>query len=234
MTCFTFLQFLKLEIFDKAYTDYFMHLVLDAMEYRLEHDIHRPDMINLLMEARGMIPTETQKTHFRQWTDTELVAQCFLFFFAGFEPTSGVMSFAAHELVEYPEVQEKLFEEIQKTDEQLHGAPLTYETIHKMTYMDMVVSEVLRKWPVSLATDRACNKDYDYECPKTGERVAIKKGDLIRISMCALQRDPKYFENPEVLNPERFSAENKSKIEIGTYFPFGLGPRNCIGKNLMI
>ncbi|XP_075144766.1 uncharacterized protein LOC142219885 [Haematobia irritans] len=227
-------KYLKIELFDRKFTDYFMRLVLDAMKYRQEKNIHRPDMINLLMEARGMIPTETQKTHYRQWTDVEVVAQCFLFFFAGFEPSSGVMSFAAHELMEYPEVQEKLFQEINKVDEQLQGASVTYEILHKMTYMDMVVSEVVRKWPVTLVTDRTCTKDYDYIVPDSGERIAIKKGEVVRIAMCAIHRDPKYYENPEVLNPERFNAENKSKIISGSYLPFGLGPRNCIGNRFAL
>ncbi|XP_061397873.1 probable cytochrome P450 9f2 [Musca vetustissima] len=199
------------------------------MKYRQEHNIQRPDMINLLMEARGMIPTEVQKTHFRQWTDMEVVAQCLAFLFAGFEPSSGVMSFSAHELMENPQVQEKLYEEIHGVDEELHGNPVTYELLQKMPYMEMVVSEVLRKWPVAGVTDRICNKDFEYVSKDTGERVVVKKGEKVRISMCGFQRDPNYFENPNVFDPERFSAENKMKIDHGTYLPFGVGPRNCIG-----
>lgn len=223
-----------MDIFEKSFTDYFMNLVLGTMKYRQEHNIHRPDMINLLMEARGMIPTEVQKTYFRQWTDLELVAQCLLFLFAGFEPSSGVMSFAAHELMENPEVQQKLYEEIAEIDKDLQGTPVSYEMLQKMSYMDMVVSEVLRKWPVAGVTDRICNKEFEYESKETGERVVVKKGEKVRISMCGMQRDPRYYENPNVFDPERFSAENKGKIENGTYMPFGLGPRNCIGKILKI
>lgn len=201
------------------------------MKYRQANNIHRPDMINLLMEATGMIPTDVQKTHFRQWTDVDLVAQCFLFFFAGLEPVSGVMSFAVHELMEYPEVQQKLYEEIYEIDQELQGKRITYEMLQKMTYMDMVVSEVLRKWPVTVVIDRTCNKDYEYESSETGERIRIRKGEIVRVAMGGIQRDPKYFENPDVLDPERFSADNKSNIEIGAYLPFGLGPRNCIGKD---
>uniref|UniRef100_A0A1I8PA26 Cytochrome P450 n=1 Tax=Stomoxys calcitrans TaxID=35570 RepID=A0A1I8PA26_STOCA len=125
-------------------------------------------------------------------------------------------------------------EEIQETEENLQGKSLTYEALQKMTYMDMVVSEILRKWPVSLITDRQCNKDYEYVSPSTGERVVIKEGDVVRIPMCAIQRDAKYFENPEVLDPERFSEQNKSNIELGTYLPFGLGPRSCIGNRFAL
>ncbi|XP_073817821.1 probable cytochrome P450 9f2 [Musca autumnalis] len=225
---------LKIDIFDKSFTEYFMHLVLDTMKYRQEHNIQRPDMINLLMEARGMIPTEIQKTHYRQWTDVEVVAQCLIFLFAGFEPSSGVMSFAAHELMENPHVQQKLYEEIQEIDRDLHGKPVSYELLQKMQYLDMVVSEVLRKWPVPLITDRTCTKDFEYVSPEDGERIVIKKGDKLRISMCGIQRDPSNYENPDEFNPERFNMENKLKIETGIYLPFGLGPRNCIGNRFAL
>ncbi|XP_061390044.1 cytochrome P450 3A18-like [Musca vetustissima] len=227
-------EMLSIDIFEKSFTEYFMHLVLDTMKYRQEHNIHRPDMINLLMEASGMIPTDIQKTHFRQWSDIEIVAQCLLFLFAGFEPSSGVMSFAAHELMENPQVQEKLYEEIRGIDKDLQGKSVTYELLQKMPYMDMVISEVLRKWPVTLVTDRTCTKDFEYKSPESGENIVIKKGEKIRVSLCGLQRDPKYFENPDQFNPERFSVENRGKIEIGTYLPFGLGPRNCIGNRFAL
>lgn len=201
------------------------------MKYRTENNIRRADMIDLLMEARGMIPSEqTTKTHHREWTDLEVVAQCFIFFFAALEPLSSVMSFAVHELMEYTDVQEKLYDEINEFDEQLQDKHVTYDVLQKMPYLDAVISEVLRKWPITLAADRVCNKDYVYVAPDTGERIEIRKGDAVRAGMCPIQRDPKYFEDPDVLNPERFMGENKSRIDSGTYLPFGLGPRNCIGK----
>lgn len=208
-----------------------MRLVLDTIKYRAENNIRRADMIDLLMEAKGMIPNDNSiKTQHREWSDLQVVAQCFLFFIAALEPLSGAMSFALHELMEYPDVQEKLYEEVQESKDQLEGKQVTYDILHKMPYMDMVVSEVLRKWPVALVADRTCTKDYVYESPVTKERLEIRKGDIVRASMMGLHHDPNNFPDPDTLNPERFSEENKSLIENGAYFPFGLGPRNCIGK----
>lgn len=214
-------------MFDKEFVEYFKRLVIDAMKYRVENNIHRSDMINLLMEARGVIPTDTPKTHFREWSDLEVVAQCFLFFFAGMEPSSGTMSFGVHELMEHPEVQQKLYEEIQQFSEDLDGDSVTYDVLQKMPYMDKVVSEILRKWPVTLVTDRVCNKDFTFE--SNGKILEIKEGEIVRIPMCGIHRDDKYYPAPEVIDPERFSEENKTKLESGTYLPFGLGPRICIG-----
>lgn len=218
-----------MELFDKKSTAYFMNLVLDNMAYRQKHNIQRPDMINMLMEARGLLPTESTKLHNREWTDVEIVAQCFLFFFAGFESSATLMSFAAHELMENPDVQQKLYEEIEEVILNLNGKPLSYEALQNMKYMDMITSEVLRKWPAAIVTDRVCNKDFNYKT-ESGEIISIKKDTPIWMPVIGIHRDALYFENPMKFDPERFSEENKANIKPFTYFPFGLGPRNCIGK----
>ncbi|KAL7727133.1 hypothetical protein ACLKA6_016093 [Drosophila palustris] len=223
----------RLKLFDKKSTDYFVHLVLDAMKYRQEHKIVRPDMINMLMEASGMI--QTDKTKFgtiHNWSDREIVAQCFIFFFAGFETSAVLMCFTAHELMENEDVQKRLYEEVEQVNKDLNGGELTYEALMGMKYMDQVVSEVLRKWPPAVATDRECNKDITYQVD--GKNVEIKKGEIVWLPISAFHRDPKYFENPEKFDPERFSDENKDKIQPFTYFPFGVGQRNCIGSRFAL
>jgi cytochrome P450 family 9 len=56
----------------------------------------------------------------------------------------------------------------------------------------------------------------------------------IVISIISLHRDPQYFSDPDRFDPERFSDENKGKILPGTYLPFGIGPRNCIGSRFAL
>lgn len=207
-----------------------MRLVLDAMKYRQEHNIIRPDMINMLMESRGIFKgQEHAKVSNREWSDVDIVGQCFLFFFAGFETSAALTCLTSHELMENPTVQEKLLQEIREVEDQLEGKPLTYEALMGMRYMDMVVQECLRKWPGAIAIDRVCNKDITYDLGD-GKQLVLKKGDIISIPVVGIHRDPKYFENPLKFDPERFSDENKDKIEPCAYLPFGVGPRNCIGK----
>lgn len=76
---------------------------------------------------------------FAEFTDNLLTAQCFVFFIAGFETSSGTLSFALYELAKHPEIQEKLFDEINKTLEENDGS-FDYECLQKMPYMDQVVS----------------------------------------------------------------------------------------------
>lgn len=94
-----------------------------------------------------------------------------------------------------------------------------------LPYLDMVTSEGLRKYPLLHFLDREAEEDYEF--PDT--KVVIEKGTPIVIPMSGIHMDPKYFPNPEDFDPERFSPENKRKILPFTYFPFGEGPRNCIG-----
>uniref|UniRef100_A0A1A9WIC6 Cytochrome P450 n=1 Tax=Glossina brevipalpis TaxID=37001 RepID=A0A1A9WIC6_9MUSC len=248
VTTFTFLQnikfllytyfkklmkFLNVGMFDKKSTEYFMRLVLDAMKYRQENNIMRPDMINMLMEARGMLSSDKPNLHNREWSDIEIVAQCFLFFFAGFDGVASLTCFMAHEIMENATVQEKLLKEIQEIEQNLKGEPITYEVIKSMRYMDCVISETLRKWSQAAFMDRVCNQDTTYEV-NNGEKLEIKKDDVIWIPVAGLHRDLNYYKNPEDFVPERFNAENKVNIKPFTYLPFGIGPRNCIASRFAL
>uniref|UniRef100_A0A1A9W7C1 Cytochrome P450 n=1 Tax=Glossina brevipalpis TaxID=37001 RepID=A0A1A9W7C1_9MUSC len=248
VTTFTFLQNLKfflsahfgklmkllgIELFDKKSSEYFMSLVLDAMKYRKDHNIIRPDMINMLMEARDMSNSDNPKPHSREWSDVDIVGQCFLFFFAGFENIASLTCLMAHEIMENSEIQEKLLQEILEAENSLDGKPLTYEVIQSMRYMDMVTSETLRKWPLAAAIDRLCTQDITYDLAN-GQKLEIKKDDVIWIPIAGFHRDPENYETPDKFDPERFSEENKDSIAPFTYMPFGIGPRNCIASRLAL
>lgn len=64
------------------------------------------------------------------------------------------MGFVAYELTSNPDVQQRLFEEIQDMNNEIGGKNITYEQIQSLKYMDQVVSETLRKWPAAPLTDR--------------------------------------------------------------------------------
>ncbi|KAL5274749.1 hypothetical protein ACFFRR_001051 [Megaselia abdita] len=231
-------RFVDLDIWKRDVVGYFKRLVLDAMNHRMEHKILRHDMINMLMEAKGMYvdgsspPENSKPSH--EWTDSEIVAQCFVFFIAGFDSAATLMSFVAHELMENPEVQEKLFREIEEVKESLDGKPLTYEACNKLKYMEMVISETLRKWPTAPGTDRVCTKTTTFENPDGLGDFTIKTGENVFIPIVGLHRDPMYFPNPTQFDPERFNEDNKNNIQPSTYIPFGAGPRACIANRFAL
>ena len=96
-----------------------------------------------------------------------------------------------------------------------------------LPYLDMVVAETLRMYPILPFLDRRAETDYQFP----GTKLSIKAGTPVLIPMHAMHMDPNYFPNPQVFDPERFSPENKRNIKPNTYFPFGDGPRICIGKH---
>lgn len=244
------MKFLDIQFIEKDVARFFKSMVLDTMALREEKAIFRPDMVNLLMNVRkGIVHNgaaedkahgeqegfaTVEESHIgkvtvrREWTDDEIVAQCFLFFAAGFDTTSTLLTFASYELALNPAVQNRLYEEIRDMNASLGGKRIDYDVLQKMKYLDQVITEALRKWPPAALTDRKCVRDYAYD---DGElKFKIEKGSAFWIPIYALHRDPKYYPEPEKFDPERFNDENKNNIVPGTYVPFGTGPRNCIGK----
>ncbi|BFG05373.1 cytochrome P450 9b2-like [Drosophila madeirensis] len=214
-------RFFKLKIFDGQKVEYFVRLVVDAMKYREEHNINRPDMIQLLMESK--------KESEDNWSDDEIVAQCFIFFFAAFENNANLICTTSLELLENPDIQQRLYEEVKEVQASLRGGPLTYDVVQKMKFMDMVISESLRKWTLAVATDRLCSKDYTLIDDDGTKLFDFKVGDRVNIPIAGIHWDEEYFPEPRKFDPERFSDERKNDIVPYTYLPFGVGPRNCIG-----
>ncbi|XP_059612264.1 probable cytochrome P450 9f2 [Phlebotomus argentipes] len=246
------MKLFKVQVNGPRETAFLRTLVTESMKIREQKNIVRPDMINLLMEAKkgklthaeksdkdsaGFATVEESnvglKTVRREWSDNEILAQCFLFLLAGFETTSSVLSFTAYEIAVNPDVQEKLFEEIKEIAEELQGKKLSYDILQKMKYMDMVISESMRKWPAGAIAERICNKEFKLEYDK-GRFFDMPVDLNIWIPIIGFHRDPKFFPNPEKFDPERFSDENKSSINPNAYIPFGAGPRNCIGSRFAL
>lgn len=244
------MKILNVNMTSKDVTDFFRPLVLDTISVRQKNNIYRPDMISMIMEVRkgieghngkkvesdacstdGFANVEEsyigKKTVKREWTDSELFAQCFIFYVAGLESSAAVLSALTYELALNPNIQEKLHKEITEVNEQLNGNVIDYDTLQKMKYLDQVVSETLRKWPPFPKTERICVKDFHFDDGIT--KLNIEKGTSISLPIYPLHHDPKYFPNPSVFDPDRFSDDNKGNIQAGTYLPFGIGPRSCIG-----
>ncbi|XP_037945098.1 cytochrome P450 6g1-like [Teleopsis dalmanni] len=191
----------------------------------------RNDLIDILVSWKKEIPDA--KSRYRANENEFLVAQAAVFLTAGFETSSSTMAFALYELSKKPELQKRLRTEICNAFLAENGK-ISYENIQSLQYLGMVVDEVLRMYPVLPFLDREYSKTKD-ESDYTLQphyNYAIPNGMPVYIPVYAIQRDPKYWSNPDVFDPERFSSENKKNHTPMTYFPFGNGPHNCIGSRL--
>lgn len=242
---------LGIDIIDRDHVRYFRALIKEAIQQRQNKGITRPDMIQLLIQARkGTLKHHDEKDSEEGFatakesnigrmnvassmTDNEMIAQAFVFFLAGFETVSTTLAFLIHDLVINQDVQQRLYEEIKATNESFNGQHLSYDALQKMRYMDMVVTESLRMRPAAPILDRLCNRDYELDDGQ-GLKFTIDRGSAVWIPTQGIHMDPKYYPNPEKFDPERFSDENKATIDPMTYLPFGVGPRNCIGSRLAL
>ncbi|XP_011706843.1 PREDICTED: cytochrome P450 9e2-like, partial [Wasmannia auropunctata] len=101
------------------------------------------------------------------------------------------------------------------------NSEISYELLSKMTYMDMVISEALRKYPPQIFLDRLCAKKYELSPAQPGcKNVIVEPNNVVLFPVYGIHHDPKYFPNPDKFDPERFSEENKDNILPYTYLPF--------------
>lgn len=127
-----------------------------------------------------------------------------------------------------PQIQQKLRNEIRKYFNEKEE--ISFEAIahpSSLPYLDCVVNETLRMYSVLPFFDRVCTKFDGYSLQPFSD-FKIPCGMSVLIPFHALAYDEKYFEDPTKFRPERFEEE----VPQGSFFPFGMGPRNCIGERL--
>lgn len=175
------------------------------------------DLLNMLLETRYEDTGGGMSVN-------QLVDEIKVLFIAGHETTANALTFTLHLLGRNPEIQERIFNEITEIEAQTSDI---VEQLQGMTYTNAVLNEAMRLYPPAWITDRQNVEDdiiVDY---------SIKKGTLIGVSFYELHRNPKYWENPEQFDPERFLGERK-KQSMQYFYPFGAGPRMCIGSGFAI
>ena len=210
---------LNICMFPKDSIEFFKKFVDRMKESRLDSkQKHRVDFLQLMMNSHN---NSKDKVSHKALSDMEITAQSIIFIFAGYETTSSTLSFTLYCLATHPDIQKKLQAEIDKALP--NKATPTCDTVMEMEYLDMVLNETLRLYPIVTRLERVCKKDVELN------GVYIPKGSMVMIPSYALHHDPQHWPDPEEFQPERFSKENKGSIDPYVYLPFGIGPRNCIG-----
>ncbi|XP_059618289.1 probable cytochrome P450 6d5 [Phlebotomus argentipes] len=214
---------------------FMISVVEQTVKHREKNNIFREDFMQLLIQLRnsgivkedGDWSAETVDKLQQTMTLNEIAAQATVFFFAGFETSSTVMSFCLYELAKNREIQERVYQEIKQVLSE-NDSKYSYESLRQMKFLEACMDESMRVYPPVPMLLRICTKDY--QIPDTN--VIVEKGTNILISLLGLQKDPKYFEKPDVFDPERFLPQNQDKITPFSFLPFGDGPRSCIGARM--
>lgn len=180
-------------------------------ERKLSNTKH-DDLLDMLLNARYEDGSEM--------SESQLVDEILILFAAGHETTSNALTFTTELLARNPEAQLKILEEISKikseSDDIMHW-------IKNATYTKLVIEESMRLYPPAYFIDRVNSEEDVYE------GMILPKGSTLLFSVYEIHRHPNFWKNPEDFNPERFQDENIKFSK--NYYPFGAGPRMCIGNN---
>lgn len=154
----------------------------------------------------------------------DLVDNFLTIFIAGQETTSNQLSFTLYEILNQPQIEERILEEI----EEVIGCRQTveYEDLEKLQYLNQTLKESLRKHPPVPSTQRILQKEDNFGGYKIPENTPVV------ISCFAIHKSSEFWESSDKFDPDRFSPSRKEAISQSVYFPFSLGPRTCIGKTL--
>ncbi|XP_067118434.1 cytochrome P450 4V2-like [Centruroides vittatus] len=143
---------------------------------------------------------------------------------ASYHTTSMTLCWCLHEMGRNKKVLSRVQEEIDSVFYNDIQRPISKEDLNKMTYLECVIKETMRLYPVTPNTARKSTQDLKFG------GIKYSKGTSFIIPIFHLHRNPIYFPNPNVFDPDRFLQEN-SNINSSAYIPFSAGIRMCIGKN---
>lgn len=170
------------------------------------------DLLTLLLDARHEDGAPL--------TDAEIGDQIFTFLMAGHETTAKTLTWTLYLIDQHPDVRARLREEAQRV---LSGQPTAGE-LERLDYTWMILQEAMRLYPPVWLMSRVAHAD------DTLDGYRIPAGTLVIVSPWVLHRDARYWSDPLVFDPERFSAARAPQINEYVYFPFSGGPRACIGR----
>ena len=198
--------------FDRAIQqlDDFIYGIIDE---RRESGRDTGDLLSMLLHARDEASGE-------KMDDRQLRDEVMTIVLAGHETTAIALSWTWYLLSQHPEVEGKLHEEL---DAVLGGRPPETGDLPRLPYTDAVIKESLRLYPPAWAVGREALSD----CEVGGYHLPAKS--QLFISQWVTHRDPRYFEEPEHFIPERWLGGLEKRLPRYSYFPFGGGPRLCIG-----
>ncbi|XP_031763049.2 cytochrome P450 6k1-like isoform X2 [Galleria mellonella] len=209
----------RFSFFPKTTTDYFRR-VYRAMVIQRRDNIGRENKD--LLDALLKIQEESVKNN-EDVTEDMLVSQAAIFLQGGFDTSASTLTFMTYEVAHQPQIQEKLYKEILNASEKYTKEEFNSIILSNgLTYMNCVINETLRKYPVMGWLDRIAANDYQID-----SKLTITAGTPVYVNTVGMHYDPKYFPQPEKFDPDRFLHGD---VEPFTYMPFGEGPRVCIGQ----
>jgi cytochrome P450 len=193
---------------------------LDSVIYRIIEEKRRSgedrgDLLSMLLAAQD------EEGDGGQMTDLQLRDEAITIFLAGHETTANALTWSWYLLSEHPEVESKLHAEI---DTVLNGRLPAFDDFPRLRYTEMVITEAMRLYPPAWIMGRRALNDYPLES------YVVPAGAILIMSQYVVHHDARYFPDPFRFDPDRWTPEARASRPQFSYFPFGGGPRRCIGE----
>jgi cytochrome P450 len=194
---------------------------LDSIIYRIIDERRktgedRGDLLSMLLLAQD------EEGDRSTMTNAQLRDEAMTLFVAGHETTANALTWSWYLLSQHPGAEAKLHREI---DAVLAGKLPTAEDVPRLRYTEMVFAEAMRLYPPAWTMGRRAFSDYE-----VGGYI-IPAGSIVLMSPWVMHHDPRYYPDPFRFNPERWTVEARESRPKFSYFPFGGGPRVCIGES---
>lgn len=190
-------------------------LLLDIIEERRNSGQEKDDLLDMLLQARYEDGSPM--------SDEQLIDEVLILFTAGHETTANALSFTLFHLAKHPDIQEKAFGEISKVNfNDPNMDPL--QGIMQFQLIKQCLEEALRLYPPAYVIDRIATEDDAYE------DISLPKDTLVLMSIYELHRYADFWDRPGEFVPGRFDGTDKKDYG-DYYYPFGAGPRMCVGNN---
>ena len=180
---------------------------------RREQGLEGDDLLTMLMQIEDADDGS-------RMSDKQLRDEAATLILAGHETTANTLSWMWMLLAQHPQVSQALTEELKAV---LGGRSPAFSDLPQLPYTDAVVKEAMRLYPPITDISRQATAD----CEVGG--YSIPKGTTLIASQWVMHRDPRYFDQPGTFKPERWLDGLEKRLPKGVYFPFGGGPRICIG-----
>jgi cytochrome P450 len=184
-------------------------ILSEIIQTRKKSGQRHNDLLDMLLDARYEDTGEPMEEH-------QIIDEIMVLIIAGHDTTANALSWTLYLLATHPQEMEKLREATTN---------LSLKETVTNTFLNSVIKESMRLYPPAWITDRIALHDDAYA------NITFPKNTILILFYYGLHRNPKYWEDPQAFKPARFASGNADKEKSKYYFPFGSGPRLCIGNN---
>ena len=188
-------------------------MLQNLVDKRIASGQRQDDLLDMILDARYEDGSAMEPK--------QLIDELLILFTAGHETTSNALTFTAELLARHPEIQQIVFREVQLARRSTNDL-MSY--IQACSYTKQVIEESMRLYPPAYFIDRVNLKKDEYN------GMHFAKGSSLLFSLHEIHRSADFWEDPNDFNPDRFGPSNQIKYS-EYYYPFGAGPRMCIGNN---